>query len=506
MAARRGDVMSTLSRAMAGDLPSAARPLLSGPAPEPGIVHFGAGAFHRAHQAWFTERAMAADGDRSWGIVLVAPRSPGVVGALTDQDGLFTVLERDGLRRSARVVNAVSAALHAPSAGPAVVERLAAPTTGVVTLTITEKGYRRDPATGGLLIDEAVRADAAAVGAGRVPSTALGLLTAGLQSRAAGDGTPLTVISCDNLTGNGRQLAALIGEFVSLLPGTMAAETAAYLGEAVRFPPSMVDRIVPATAARDTAAVQELIGLRDDAAVVAEPFGQWVIEDDFAAARPAWHRAGVELVGDVAPYETAKLRLLNAAHSTIAYLGALAGHAGIAAALADPDIEAAVRGVQAEAAATVAPPPGWDLDAYGEAVLSRFRNEALGHRCDQVAADGSQKLPVRAIPTLRAARAHGRSPQWTALLIAAWVRFVVHGRDDDGRELTVHEPLAAALRAAAEGVGAAEVAGVVTRRAGVLTPESAADPVTAELVSQAYLDLDGHGVRATCRALVRRGS
>ncbi|SEE55096.1 mannitol dehydrogenase family protein [Jiangella alba] len=479
MAARRGDVtVPQLSR--------------TAPAPAPGVVHLGVGAFHRAHQAVYTDRAMAATGDPRWGIAEVAPRSADVVAALRRQDGLFTVLERSGDRVTADVVGSVAEAWHAPSDWAAVAARFADPAVTVVTLTITEKGYLADPVTGALLDDDAVRADVAAVAAGERPRTGLGLLVAGLRGRVAAGAGPVTVLSCDNLVGNGARLARLVGEFADRLPGSSGRELAA----SARFPSSMVDRIVPATTPADRADAARLTGFADDAVVAAEPFTQWVIEDDFAGERPPWDLAGAELVADVGPHETAKLRVLNAAHSMIAYLGALAGHETIAAAVADPAIRPAVEALHRDVLATIDAPPGWDLPDYAASVLQRFANPALGHRCDQVAADGSQKLPVRVLPTILAARAAGRPSGAATLVVAAWLRFILAGRSDDGRPLTVTDPARDALRA----VLPSDVARVL-RTAAVVPDELAADDAWVADVARYLDELARHGAAATAAAL-----
>ncbi|SDT35045.1 mannitol dehydrogenase family protein [Jiangella sp. DSM 45060] len=483
MAARRGDVtVPRLSRTT--------------PAPRPGVVHLGVGAFHRAHQAVYTDRAITATGDPRWGIVEVAPRSADVVAALRRQDGLFTVLDRSGDRVTAHVVGSVAEAWHAPTDWAAVAARFADPAVGVVTLTITEKGYLADPVTGALLDDDAVRADVAAVAAGERPRTGLGLLAAGLHGRMAAGAGPVTVLSCDNLVGNGRRLGALVGEFVARLPAPLARDLAGWIAASARFPSAMVDRIVPATTPADRADALRLTGAADDAVVAAEPFSQWVIEDDFAGERPPWELAGAELVADVGPHETAKLRVLNAAHSMIAYLGALAGHETIAAAVADPAIRGAVEALHRDVLATIDAPPGWDLPAYAASVLRRFANPALGHRCDQVAADGSQKLPVRVLPTLLAARAAGRPSAAATLVVAAWLRFVLAGRSDDGRPLTVTDPARDALRA----VLPSDVARVL-RIAAVVPDDLATDDAWVADVARCLDDLARHGAAATAGEL-----
>ncbi|MBO0826281.1 MAG: mannitol dehydrogenase family protein, partial [Streptosporangiales bacterium] len=301
-------------------VPLDARPRVDPPARRVGVVHLGVGAFHRAHQAVYTEDA----GD--WGICGVTQRSARVARRLLPQDGLYAVLTKGPGAGDARVVGAVREVLVGPDDPASVVARIADPAVRVVTLTVTEKGYRRDPATGRLRRDDP---EVAADLAGRTPRTVVGQLVAGLDARRCTDAGPLTVVCCDNLPSNGPALRALVGDYVG------DDGLAAWIAGSVRFPATMVDRIVPATTDADRAEVTRLLGVVDDGAVVAEPFSQWVIEDDFAADRPAWEKAGAVLTADVAPYETVKLRMLNGAHSTLAYLGALAGHEHIADAVAD---------------------------------------------------------------------------------------------------------------------------------------------------------------------------
>jgi fructuronate reductase len=448
-----------------------------------GIVHLGIGAFHRAHQAVFTEEAVAARGG-PWGICGVTLRSRAVVDQLAPQDGLYTVLTRTGAATTARVAAVVREVLFAGAQPADVVARIGDPTVRVVTTTVTEKGYRHDPGTGRLhREDEGIRADAA----GGDPRTVLGLLVRGLQARRRADAGPLAVVCCDNLAHNGATLAGLVREFVDLLPSDGMA---AWLDEQVSFPNTMVDRIVPATTAADRDEAAALLGLVDHGVVATEPFRQWVIEDDFRSARPEWEAAGALLTTDVAPYEVMKLRLLNAPHSALAYLGALAGCETIADAMAEPALAELVdRLMRDDAQPTLVPPDGFDVEAYRRQLLQRFGNPVLRHRAEQVGLDGSQKLPQRLLPTIRERRAVGAEPHWAVFTLAAWLRWVWSDRRDDGTPRVLDDPLAPRLRRAVG--GATSAAQVVDRLLGVrevFGPELAEDPVVRALLVEA-LDL-----------------
>lgn len=403
---------------------------------EVGVVHLGIGAFHRAHQAVYTDRAMAGSGDLRWGILGVTQRSAAVRDQLRPQGGVYSVLTAGGDGTSLDLVGAVVDVAYPAQESGRVLAALAAPTTHVVTLTITEKGYARRP-DGGLDV-ERVRADldvlAAEEGAGAawaagavVPAqSAIGLLVRGLAARRRAASGSITVLSCDNLVDNGHVLERLVREAVdAALPGATGDALRAYLDEAVTFPCSMVDRIVPATTPAQRDAVEGALGVRDEGLVVGEPFTQWVIEDRFAGPRPAWELAGATFTSDVAPYEQAKLRLLNGTHSLVAYAGALAGHATIAEAMADPAIAAQARGYLFEdALPTLTAPDGADLREYGEEILRRFANPHTGHTTLQVAMDGTQKIPFRWGGVLGDALAAGRVPRGVAAALAAWAEFV----------------------------------------------------------------------------------
>jgi len=378
------------------------------------MAHLGLGAFHRSHQAIFTERAMLAEpGD--WAIAAVAPRSCAIADCLARQDQLYSLVERGPVRDEAMVHGAIHRALCA-SREPQLWRALVAdPAIRIVTVTVTESGYPHH--TAGLALDRA-EPDVAADLEGRdPPRTALGLLVAGLGSRHRAGGAPLAVVSCDDLAGNGDLLRTLLLQWCEHVE---SPELCAWLEELVSFPTSVVDRITPATTPADREVVRELLGVDDGAATVAEPFSQWVLEDSFPAGRPAWPEAGALLVADVAPWERAKLRLLNAAHSLAAYLGLAYGLTTVAEAMDEPAIAGAIEALMAEASLPLAGDDGPDLAAYARSVLERFSNRRLSYRLDQVARRGRDKVAQRLLPTLRALHERGVTPVWSALAVAAW--------------------------------------------------------------------------------------
>lgn len=434
-----------LSRANLDALPaSVRRPSARVLASRTGIVHLGVGAFHRAHQAVFTEDAMVASGSDEWGIVGVTQRSPAVCRLLLPQDGLYTVVERGDGAADPRVIGAVRDVVSGSGDPGAVVARIADRDVRVVTLTVTEKGYRRGPDGRLDLDDPLVRADLR----GDPPRSTVGQLVRGLEARSRADAGPLTVVCCDNLTSNGAVLRGLLEDFVAALPAAASDAVAGWTAENVRFPATMVDRIVPATTAADRREVRELLGVADEAVVVAERFRQWVITDDFAAARPRWELAGAVLTDDVTPWETAKIRLLNAGHSLLAYLGTLRGHDTIADAMGDDTLAAAVWALMRDdVVPTLRQPDGLDLDDYCRQVMVRFANPALRHRTTQVAMDGTQKLPVRVLGTIRDRLAAGVVPEPASMVVAGWMAYV-RAAADGSSSLPLDDPLASRLRAA----------------------------------------------------------
>lgn len=455
--------MDRLALATLDRVPAAHRPRVDPGSLGIGIVHLGIGAFHRAHQAAFTEDAIAASGG-GWGISGVSQRSRSVVDTLGPQDGLYTLLTRSGDDVDAHVVGTVREVLFAGTDSAQVAARFADPAVRVITLTVTEKGYRDDAAV-------------------------IGRLVAGLQARMRADAGPVAVLSCDNLAHNGRTLGTLVREFAARLPGAEAEPFRDWIDAQVRFPSSMVDRIVPAPTERDRLDAQRLIGLRDSGTVATETFRQWVIEDDFPGGRPAWEQAGAVLTDDVTPYETIKLRMLNAAHSMLAYLGALAGCETIADAVAR--FAPVVAGLWDEVRPTLHVPAGFDLPGYERQLLARFAEPALRHGTLQVAMDGSQKLPQRLLTTIRDARARGTAPRRAALAVAAWMRWVQVAP-------TLDDPLADELHAAVAAV--TNPAQVVDRLLGVRAvfgADLADDPTVRDLLVDSLRQLSRDDAPAT---------
>lgn len=390
---------------------------------QPGIVHLGFGAFARAHTAVFTEKAMLDSDDYSWGIVAVTQRSDAVVKQLSPQDCLYTVIERGENAARPHVVSSIFDVVSGKDNPADVVDWIATDSIRIVTLTVTEKGYRIDPITGSLnLSDAQVRADLA----GHIPQTTVGQIIRGLQQRMRSHGSPISVVSCDNLPGNGQLIKKLILAFASELSPNEGGELIRWVQENVSFPNTMVDRMVPATTISDIDGLADETGFQDKAAVVAEPFMQWIIEDDFAAGRPQWESAGTLFSLEVELWEAAKLRLLNAGHSMLAYLGLAAGIGTIAEAVDNEQFREACRSMMFDdVLPTLELPQGMDARGYCEQVLSRFANASLGHTTAKVGSDGSQKLGPRLLSTIRQALAAGREPSWATLAVAAWAHHVV---------------------------------------------------------------------------------
>jgi fructuronate reductase len=478
-----------LSLANLDQLPAASRPRIEPGAAGAGIIHLGVSAFFRAHQAVYTEDAMAAGGG-DWGIVAVAPRSRAVVDAIAAQDNLYSVTTLGASGHSTRVIGALAGARRLPDDPAAVVALLASPTIRIVTMTVTEKGYRLDPATGRLLLDDELRAD---LETDRPPRTVPGLLSRGLLARRRADAGPIALVSCDNLPANGHRLRGLVDHLAA------ATGISGWVRESVTFPGTMVDRIVPATTPSTLALAEGALGVRDLAGVGAEPYYQWVIEDDFPGGRPAWDRAGAVFTDDPRPWERLKLRALNGVHSGLAYLGALAGSGTITEALQLPGLAEVMRRFVAEdIAPSLTPPPGVSTIAYGEEALERFANPAIAYRTVQVAMDGSQKLPQRVLHTILDRRAAGAMPVHGALVVAAWMRFV-QGAADDGRELPLDDPLAERIRARLAAAPSTP-AGVVEALLGldtVFAPSLAADAELRDVLVSQLTAITKHGVAAT---------
>ena len=413
-----------------------------------GIVHLGIGAFARAHLAAVTEMALHASGDLGWGIAGVSLRQADTRDALAPQAGLYTLALRDAApdgtpREALQVIGALMQVLVAPDDPRAVLQRIAHPDTRIVSLTVTEKGYHHDPATGALRLQDADIAHD--LQHPDTPRSTLGFVVRGLQRRMQRGLPALTLLSCDNLPANGDTLRGLVLAFAQQVDGALQE----WIAVRCTFPNSMVDRIVPRTTDADRERITARLGLRDVWPVVAEPFMEWVVEDRFAAGRPAWelggNNGGARFVAHAEPFERLKLRMVNGSHSALAYLGSMAGLKTVDQAIGAPALRRFIDALmREEIEATLPALPGLDLADYRARLLKRFANPALQHQTRQIAMDGSQKLPQRLLGTVRDRLRQGQSITHLALAVAAWIHYLV-GVDDSGQAFEIQDPLAAAL-------------------------------------------------------------
>lgn len=384
------------------------------PAPPVRLLHLGLGNFYRAHQAWYTDRAPDAT---EWGYAAFTGRRPDLADALAPQDGLYTLVTRAGEGDRFDVIASLARA-HAATDHEAWLDYFRTPELAVVTSTVTEAGYLR--ATGGGLDADhpGVRTDADTL---REDPTALVVTTparlvAGLLARRAAGAGPITLVPCDNLPGNGAVVAEVVGDFAALVD----PELAGWIAEHVAAVTTMVDRITPRTTPAEIALVAEQTGAADRAPVVTEPFSEWVLSGAFPAGRPRWEDAGATFTDDVSAYEDRKLWLLNGGHSLLAYAGSALGHRSVAEAVADDRCRAWLEQWWSEASPHLSLPAA-DVTAYRSALTERFANPRIEHHLAQIAADGSQKLPVRILPVLRLERAAGRMPEGALRVLAGWV-------------------------------------------------------------------------------------
>ena len=400
----------------------------------PGIVHLGVGGFHRAHQAMYLDRLLNAGVSPEWGIcgVGVLPADRAMRDALRAQDFLYTLVEKHSSGRyEARVIGSIIGYLYAPEAPEAVIDRLADPRTQIVTLTITEGGYAIDDVAGKFNPRAPLVADDLEPGAR--PRSAFGLLAAALARRRDAGSAPFTIVSCDNLQGNGALAhEALIG-FTTLLD----PELADWIKREVRFPNSMVDRITPASTDEDREEVRVRFGISDRWPVVCEPFVQWVLEDSYSSRRPPLEDAGVQVVASVAPYELMKLRLLNGSHQGLCYFGRLCGYTYIHEAAQDPLFRRFLRGyMNREATPSLDPVPGVDLSAYKDTLVERFSNAEIGDTIARVCAGSSDRIPKWVLPVIRYELAHDGPISHSAAIVASWARYA-EGVDEQGRPIEI---------------------------------------------------------------------
>jgi len=431
-----------------GRLPAAVqRPGYDRKALRPGMAHLGVGAFHRCHQAEYTDD-MLAERFHRWGVIGINVRKPRLGDTLGTQSGLYTRLVRDGEKTQARVIGSIASVVDSQTSPAPALDVLASADIDVVTLTVTEKGYCHRPASGEL---DAASPDIVHDFADPVaPRSVPGLLARALELRMLSHGRPVTLISCDNIPANG----VVLGNVVRLLAERRGRELLGWIAANVTFPSTMVDRIAPATSEADFRVVEERFGYRDRAVVVGEPFRQWVIENRFAGRAPPWDVAGAAFVDDVTAFEHIKMRVLNAAQSTLAYLGLIAGHEHTFEAVADPLLADFVRSMLVEESVpTLQPVSGVSAGRYVEQSLARISNTAIRHRCHQIATDGSQKIVQRLLNPIRERLRRGDSTALLATAVSAWMVYLIRASQRFGKIWPVDDPYGGRIAGIADRVG-----------------------------------------------------
>lgn len=461
------------------------------------IVHLGCGAFHRAHQALYAHelnQQFASD----WGICEVNLLASGkeLMDDLKNQELLYTVAEKGAEATELKIVGSMTEALHPDNDGiEGILAAMVRPETAIVSLTVTEKGYCTEAASGQLdLTNPQIQADLATPHA---PTTAIGYIVEALARRRDAGLPGFTVLSCDNVRENGHVArAAVLG-----LAQARCPQLAAWVEQQVTFPCTMVDRIVPAATPETLKDIADALGVTDPCGIACEPFRQWVIEDNFVNGRPAWEKVGAQLVADVVPFENMKLRMLNGSHSFLAYLGYLGGYETIADTMTDPAYRrAAFALMMDEQAPTLSMPEGTDLEDYARKLIARFSNPALRHRTWQIAMDGSQKVPQRLLDPTRAHLANGTGWQHLALGIAGWMRYV-EGVDEKGNAIDVVDPILGELQQVNRSFsGEARINALLAINT-MFGSDLPANPEFVADVTEAYRALCANGARATVAAL-----
>jgi mannitol 2-dehydrogenase len=461
-----------------------------------GVVHLGVGGFHRAHQALFHDRLLGDEDGREWGIcgVGVLPSDARMQEVLNAQDGLYTLVVRHPSGElEAQVVGSLVERMFAPEDPEAVVERMADPATRIVSLTITEGGYGIDPVTG--TFDGTHAGYVADSQPGAIPETAFGLIVEALRRRRERGITPFTVMSCDNIPGNGDVSRYAVAEFARMRERAFGD----WIEAEVAFPNSMVDRITPQTTDEERQMVLERFGVQDGWPVVCEPFAQWVLEDRFSAGRPPYERAEVQLVDDVEPYELLKLRLLNGGHQALCYFAYLVGHRLVHEAAQDPLLRRFIRGyMDEEAAPTLPPVPGVDVGEYAETLVERFSNPEVRDQVARLCAAASDRIPKWLVPVIRTQLAQGGEVRRSAAVVAAWARYA-EGTDEQGEPIEIVDRLDDVLGPLARRQREEPLAFVAHRP---LFGDLVDDERFVAAYTDALTSLHERGARATLEALV----
>ena len=485
-----------LNQAALASLPeSVARPTYDRSRVTPGIVHFGVGGFHRAHQAMYVDSLMNQGTALDWGIIGVGtmPQDFRMRDALVPQDGLYTlVLKHPDGTLEPRVIGSV-VGYHLASDDPEkVLGALTAPSTRIVSLTITEGGYLFHPSTGEL--DSSAPSLQPDLVEGAVPSTPFGYIVEALRRRREAGTAAFTVMSCDNIPGNGDVARRMISTFARLKDDGLGA----WIGAEVAFPNCMVDRITPVTTSDDIDSLRERFGVEDRWPVVCEPFTQWVLEDHFTVGRPPFEEVGVQLVPDVEPYELMKLRLLNASHQALCYLGYLAGYRYAHEVCQDPlFVDFLLAYMDREATPTLPEVPGVDLTAYKHQLVERFANPEVRDTLARLCAESSDRIPKWLVPVIRTNLEHDGEVELSALVVAAWARYA-EGLDEQGQPIEVVDQLREQLMAAAGRQGQDPLAFLRDER---LFGDLAEQDTFTRAYERFLTSLHAHGARETLERL-----
>lgn len=456
-------------------------------------VHIGVGGFHRAHQAVYLDDLLADPANERWGEcgIGVLPSDDRMRDALHSQDCLYTLVERSAAGQFARVIGSLTNFLYAPDQREAAIERMAAPATRIVSLTITEGGYFLNEGTGKFSPEHpSIQHDLQNPAA---PATSIGLIAAALDRRRLRGLPAFTVMSCDNLQGNGHITQEVLLGYTELSNPALGQ----WIAQNVAFPNSMVDRITPVTTPADRAFVSESFGVDDSWPVVTEPFLQWVIEDRFSNGRPAWEKVGAQLIQDVAPYETMKIRLLNGSHLAMAYLGALAGFTYVHQILADPLFREFIAAFMQEVTPVVPIIAGTSIDDYKQTLLERFSNPTINDQVTRICSEGSAKLPKWLLPSITELLSQNRETKLLSLVVASWIFYLGRGTDEQGNALDILDARAPELTALAASNALSPKALLSVKS--IFGEQLPSDAAFVQAVEDAMRSLSSSGTRPTIR-------
>ncbi|CAA6679878.1 MULTISPECIES: mannitol dehydrogenase family protein [unclassified Lentimonas] len=460
------------------------------------IMHVGVGGFHRAHQAVYTDDLLNQGGDPSWGYcgVGLLKHDARMHEVMQTQDCLYTVVERSSQGNTARVIGSIGDFVYAPDNPEKVIEQMASPNTRIVSMTITEGGYYFD-SNGELDTQHAdLQRDLANP---HTPSCSFGYLLEALDRRRQRGLQPFTIMSCDNIQGNGSVAKKMLSAYAELRDPTLRN----WMDANCLFPNSMVDRITPATTDELRAIVQDEFGIEDAWPVMTEPFKQWVIEDHFVQGRPQWEDVGAQMTEDVLPYELMKLRLLNGTHQALCYIGLLLGKELVHETMEDADIRTLCwKMMDDEATPTLSPVPGIDLADYKNSVIERFANPAIRDQLSRISIYGSAGLPSFVLPSITAQLKRGGSIKMLSFVIASWFRFL-NGQDDSGKAMPMLDPMADALRERVKAAGTDARPLLAMRE--VFSESLANEPVFVETVSTILKSFYEKGAEVTLKDCIR---